>query len=102
MTDLINQSISNNIKKIIQVYHTFNLDFKDNICHQFCLKALLPAETDPDKLRHEDIEKEMYQSFMDERTKGEVSVASTMKNCNFKTFHLQGKTIKTKIDEKVV
>ena len=31
MTGLTNRKISNNVYKMIQVYQTFNLDFKDNV-----------------------------------------------------------------------
>ena len=80
-----------------------NTTFKDDVSvFNSASKALLPAETVTDKLSPEDIGKKMYQSFMDERIKGEFSVCSTMKNCNLKKFHLQGKSIKTKIVEKVV
>ena len=42
----------------------------------------------------------MYQSFVDERIKGEVSIWSTMKKRNLKMFRMQGKSIKTKTGEK--
>ena len=60
---------------MIQVYHTFNLDFKDNASvFNAVSKAALPAKTATDILSHEDIGKEMYKSFVDERIKGEVSI----------------------------
>ena len=65
MGGLINQRISNNVKKLIQVYNTFNLDFNDNASVSNAVsKAALPAETATDILSHEDIGKEMYQSFI--------------------------------------
>ena len=54
MTGLTNQRISNNVEKIIQVYHTFSLDFKDNASvFNAVSKAVLPAETATDILSHE-------------------------------------------------
>ena len=44
----------------------------------------------------------MYKSFVDERIKREVSIWSTMKKRNLKTFRIQGKSIKTKTGEKLV
>ena len=64
MTGLTNQRISNNVKKIIQVYHTFSLDFKDNASvFNAVSKSALPAETATNILNHEDLGKEMYQSL---------------------------------------
>ena len=61
MTGSTNQRISSNVKKIIQVYHTFNLDFKDNASvFNAVSKAVLLAETAAEILSHEDIGKEMY------------------------------------------
>ena len=94
-TGLTNQRISNNVKKIIQVYDTFNLDFKDN-AHVSML-----SETATNILSHEDIGKEMHQSIVDQIIKGEVSIWSTLKKRNLKTFRMQGKSIKTNIGEKV-
>ena len=103
MTGLTNQRISNNVKAMIQVHHTFNLDFKDNASvFNAVSKAVLSAETATDILSHEDIGKEMYKSFVDERVEGEVSIWSTMRKRNLKTFRIQGKSIKTKIGEKLV
>ena len=77
-----------------------NLDFTDNASvFNAVSKAVLPAT---DILSHKDISREMYKSFLDERIKGEVSVWSTMKKRNLKMFRIQGKSIKTKIGEKVV
>ena len=46
---------------MIQVYHTFNLDFKDNASvFNAVSKAVLLAETAAEILSHEDIGKEMY------------------------------------------
>ena len=88
---------------MIQVYHTFNLDFKDNgSVFNAVSKAVLPAETATCILNHEDIGKEMYKSFVDERIKGAVSIWSTMKKRNLKTFRIQGKNIRTKIGEQLV
>ena len=90
------------LKKLVQEYHTFNLDFNDNasVFDAFS-KAVLPVETATDILSHEDIGKEMYKSFVYKRIKGEVSIWSTMKKRNLKTFDIQGKSIKTKIGEKL-
>ena len=44
----------------------------------------------------------MCKSFVDERNKGEISIWSTMKKRNLKTFRIQGKRMKTKIGEKLV
>ena len=64
MTGLTNQRISNNVKKIIQVYHTFSLDFKDNASvFNAVSKSALPTETATNILSHEDLGKEMYQSL---------------------------------------
>ena len=58
ITGLTNQRISNSVKKMIQMYHTFNLDFKDNAsAFSAASKAVIPAETATDKLSHEDIGK---------------------------------------------
>ena len=103
ITGSTNQRISTNVKKMIQVFDTFDLDFKENgSVFNVLSKAVLPAETASDILCHEDIGKEMYRSFVDDRIKGEVSIWSPMKKRNLKTFRTQGKTIKTKIGEKVV
>ena len=60
MTGSTNQRISSNVKKMIQVYHTFNLDFKDNASvFNAVSKAVLLAETTAEILSHEDIGKEM-------------------------------------------
>ena len=73
---------------MIQVYHTFNLDFKDNASVSAVSKAALPAETGTDIESNEDIGKKMYQSFVDQRIKGEVSIWSTMKKRNLNLTHL--------------
>ena len=44
----------------------------------------------------------MYKSFVDERIKRDVSIWPTMKKRNLKTFRMQGKSIKTKVGEKLV
>ena len=103
MTSLTNQRISSNVKKNIVVFHTFNFDFKDYASVFNALsKVVLPAETATDLLNHEYTAKEMHKSFLGEKIKGEVSVWSTMKKHNLETFPIQGKSIKTKIGEKLV
>ena len=103
MTSLTNQRISSNVKKNIVVFHTFNFDFKDYASVFNALsKVVLPAETATDLLNHEYTAKEMHKSFVGEKIKGEVSVWSTMKKHNLETFPIQGKSIKTKIGEKLV
>ena len=83
---------------MIQKYHTLNLDFKDNASVVSAVsKAVLPAKTATDIQGNESIGKEMYQSFVYERIKGEVSIWWAMKKRNLKTFWMQGKSIKTKI-----
>ena len=90
------------LQKMVQVYHTFNVDFNDNASvFNAVSKAVQPVETATDILGHEDIDKEMYKSFVDGRIKGEVSIWLTMKKLNLKTFGIQGKSIKTKIGEKL-
>ena len=57
------------------MYHTFNLDFRDKASiFNAVSKVVLPAETATDILSHEDIGKEMYKSFVDERIHREVSI----------------------------
>ena len=61
--------------KMIQKYDTLNLDFKDNSSVVSAVsKALLPSETATYIQGNESIGKEMYQSFVDERIKREVSI----------------------------
>ena len=103
MTSLTNQRISSNVKKNIVVFHTFNFDFKDYASvFNAVSKVVLPAETATDLLNHEYTAKEMHKSFVGEKIKGEVSVWSTIKKHNLETFRIQGKSIKTKIGEKLV
>ena len=60
---------------MIQKYHTLNLDFKDNASVVSAVsKAVLLAETATDIQGNESIGKEMYQSFVDERIKRELSI----------------------------
>ena len=61
MAGSTNQRISSNVKKMIQVYHTFNLDFEDNASvFNAVSKAVVLAETAAEILSYEDIGKEMY------------------------------------------
>lgn len=63
------------------MYHTFNFDFNNNTSiFNTVSKAVLPAQTAADIFSHEDIGKVMYQSFIDKKIKGEVSIWSKMKN----------------------
>ena len=63
-TGSTNQRISTNVKKMIQVFDTFDLDFKENgSVFNVVSKAVLPAETASDILCHEDIGKEMVSIF---------------------------------------
>ena len=84
---------------MIQVYHTFNLGFKDNASiFSAASNVVLPAENATDIQSKEDIEKEMYQSFVDERIKGGISVWSTMKKPNLKRSRCKEKELRQRFD----
>ena len=84
---------------MIQVYHTFNLGFKDNASiFSAASNVVLPAETATDIQSKEDIEKEMYQSFVDERIKGGISIWSTMKKPNLKRSRCKEKALRQRFD----
>ena len=84
---------------MIQVYHTFNLGFKDNASiFSAASNVVLPAETATDIQSKEDIEKEMYQSFVDERIKGRVSIWSTMKKRNLKHSRCKEKALRQRFE----
>ena len=53
-------------------------------------------------LNHQQIRDSMYIEFINERFKVDISVWSPLKKRNLKTFTPQGKTLKSKVEGKVI
>lgn len=103
LTGSTNERISSNANKVIDVFDTFGVDFKENqAVFNLVSKAILPEEVADELLRHGKVGEELYCSFVTERLKGNISVWSPMKKRNLKTFRNQAKVTKSKIGDKVI
>ena len=82
---------------------TFGVEFKEESCvFNIATKAVLPETTASELLNQQQIGQELYETFSNERIKGEVSLWSPIKKRNLKTFETVSKAIKTKVGEKIV
>ena len=93
-----NKRITNNIHNVVTNLCSFKVTFHDDPClYNLVSQAVLPDDSSAELLKHHNIGKDLYKSFISERLLGEESVWSSLKKRNLKTFHNHAKTIKTKV-----
>ena len=95
--------ICKNTTKLVGVMDNFDESFiEDSSVFNVVSKAVLPENVADEVLNHQKIGDSMYKEFINERFKGEISVWSPLKKRNRKTFTSQGKTLKSKVEVKVI
>ena len=95
--------IRKNTTKLVGVMENFDLSFiEDSSVFNVVSKAVLPEIVADEVLYHQKIGDSMYKEFINGRFKWEISVWSPLKKRNLKTFTSQGKTLKSKVEGKVI
>ena len=79
-----------------------NVTFCDNDAFHDTLKAVLPEDCAKVLLQHESTGNEIYQEFVRTRLQGKESIWSTITKRKLKTFEIQLKTMKKKVDSRVI
>ena len=81
----------------------FDVGFNDSDCvYNVISKAVLLIQSASEVLNHNDIGKECYNKFLEERFHGSLSVWAPLKKRQLKSFKATKKCIKTKVGAKVV
>jgi hypothetical protein len=81
----------------------FDVDFTDSDCvYNVVSKAVLPLQSASEVIEHTKIGDKIYGEFIKERFHGTLSIWSTFKKRQLKSFKTTKKSIKSKVGEKVV
>ena len=103
MTGSTCERIHSNMHKLLTVMETFSVGFEPSEkVSNLVSKAVLPPLVSKELLRHETIGHELYHTFISNRLNGELSIWSSMKKCNLKTFKTLKKTSKLKIGDRII
>ena len=103
LTGSMNLRIICNVNKLCSMMEIKDVTFADlQSVYNIVSKAVLSEQAESDTITHVAIGTEMYKTFLNERVTGERSIWEKMKKRKMLTFKSSGKTLKTKLEGKVV
>ena len=98
-----NNRILSNTSKLSEKLESFEVTFdKNENVYNIITKSVLPEKVQKQVLSHKLTGYELYQSFVSNRINGGLSIWSPLKKANTLTFESSYKTVKTKIEGKMV
>lgn len=98
-----NKRLHSNVEKIVNAMESFDVSFSPSeYLTNVVTKAVLPKKTSEEFLKHEQIGKARYDTFIKDRIRGEHLIWEPMKKTNLQTFKSLRKKVKLKIGEKIV
>ena len=103
LTGSINLRIIANVNKLSDTMEALDVSFRDSdTFYDVVSKAILFEQAKVDILNHNCIGNDMYKKFKDERIYGEKCVWDKMPQRKLLTFKSKAKTIKTKLEGKLI
>ena len=103
LTGSINLRIIANVNKSSDTMEALDVSFRDSdTVYNVVAKAILSKQAKADILDHNSIGNDMYKKFKDERIYGEKCVWDKMPQIKLLTFKSTAKTIKTKLEGKLI